>query len=166
MVNLMNISRDKLGALFFFIFSACYGYYATQIPLYPGEEYDVFPSQTMPKIYAITAMLVSALGLFLAIVEERKSASLKAGDKDRPYFDRKGWTQCGALIGLMFFYGGTIEALGFILSTIVFLIIGYLILGERRPKILFVASVPVVIVFWAIMTQLLGIYLSTGDIWS
>lgn len=166
MVNLMNISRDKLGALFFFIFSVCYGYYATQIPLYPGEEYDVFTSQTMPKIYAVTAMIVSALALFLAIIEERKSVFLKAGDKDRPYFDRKGWTQCGALIGLMFFYGGTIEALGFILSTIVFLIIGYLILDERRPKILFVASVPVVIVFWAIMTQLLGIYLSTGDIWS
>ncbi len=66
----------------------------------------------------------------------------------------------------MIFYGATLEPFGFIISTITFLILGYLILGERRVKTLILASVPVVIIFWAIMTQLLGIYLSSGDLWS
>jgi len=161
----MNISRDKLGALIFFIFSSCYGYYAFQIPLYPGEEYDVFTSQSMPKLYAISGMLFSALALVLSVIEDSKNAEDKENN-EKPFFDKKGWTQCASLIGLMVFYGATLETFGFIPATIVFLNLGYLILGERRPKVLFIASVPVVIVFWAIMTQLLGIYLSTGELWS
>ena len=80
-------------------------------------------------------------------------------------FDKKSWLQVASLIALMVYYGATLEQFGFILSTISFLIFGFLILGERSKKRLFLASVPVVIVFWAIMTQLLGIYLSTGDLW-
>jgi len=170
----MTISKDKIGALIFFIFSTCYGYYAFQIPLYPGEEYEVFTSQSMPKLYAILGMSVAALALLLSVIEDIKhnkntlsdSNVNSANQNGVAFFDKKGWTQCAALIGLMLYYALTLEFLGFILSTISFLIIGYLILGERKPKTLFFASVPVVIVFWAIMTQLLGIYLSAGDLWS
>ena len=166
----MIIGRDKIGALIFFIFSTCYGYYAFQIPLYPGKEYEVFTSQTMPKLYAMLAMSIAALALVLSVVEDIKKRSVVLEQNDDQitpaFFDKKGWTQCAALIGLMMYYAATLEFLGFVLSTISFLIIGYLILGERKPKTLFFASVPVVIVFWAIMTQLLGIYLSAGDIWS
>jgi len=165
----MTISKDKIGALIFFIFSTCYGYYAFQIPLYPGEEYEVFTSQSMPKLYAILGMGVAALALLLSVIEDIKNKNSQqptAKPTAPAFFDKKGWTQCAALIGLMLYYALTLEFLGFILSTISFLIIGYLILGERKPKTLFFASVPVVIVFWAIMTQLLGIYLSAGDLWS
>lgn len=163
----MNITKDKLGALFFFLFSISYGYYARQIPLYPGEEYDVFTSQTMPTLYAILAMFTSALALILSVIKDIKSAKSNEPTSKRRniQFDYLGWSRCTALIGLMIFYGSTLEPFGFILSTITFLILGYLILGERRIKILFIASVPVVLVFWAIMTQLLGIYLSAGELW-
>ena len=164
----MTISKDKIGALIFFILSTCYGYYAFQIPLYPGEEYEVFTSQSMPKLYAILGMGIAALALLLSVIEDLKNSQQPSTAKQAApvFFDKKGWIQCAALIGLMLYYALTLEFLGFILSTISFLIIGYLILGERKPKTLFFASVPVVIVFWAIMTQLLGIYLSAGDLWS
>jgi len=110
-------------------------------------------------------MLFSALALVLSVIEDSKNTEDKENN-EKPFFDKKGWTQCASLIGLMVFYGATLETFGFIPATIVFLNLGYLILGERRPKVLFIASVPVVIVFWAIMTQLLGIYLSTGELWS
>ena len=64
----MSISKDKIGALIFFIFSTCYGYYAFQIPLYPGEEYEVFTSQTMPKLYAIAGMSIAGLALLMSIL--------------------------------------------------------------------------------------------------
>jgi len=160
----MTITKDKVGTLIFFIFSVSYGYYAYQIPLYPGEEYDVFTSQSMPKLYALAAIIVSALAIILSIISDLKSTENET--KQTRVFNIKAWSQVASLIALMIFYGYTLELLGFISSTILFLIIGYIILGERRPKILILASVPVVIVFWAIMTQLLGIYLTTGDIWS
>ena len=163
----MNITKDKLGALFFFLFSISYGYYALQIPLYPGEEYDVFTSQTMPKLYAILAMLTSAVALLLSVIKDIVTTKNidDSAKEPKTRFDYLGWTRCAALIALMIFYGLTLEPFGFILSTTTFLILGYLILGERRIKILFIASVPVVLVFWAIMTQLLGIYLSAGELW-
>ena len=160
----MSISKDKIGALIFFIFSTCYGYYAFQIPLYPGEEYEVFTSQTMPKLYAIAGMSIAGLALLMSILAG--ATTLKHEIKKVKFFDKKGWGQCAALIILMIYYAATLELLGFMLSTISFLIFGYLIMGERKIKTLIIASVPVVIVFWFIMTQLLGIYLSAGDIWS
>jgi putative tricarboxylic transport membrane protein len=159
----MKISKNVIGALIFFIFSVCYGYYAQHIPLYPGEEYDVFTSQSMPKLYAGVGILVSVLAIIFSVIADVRSKS--KAPKSAQYFDKKGWIKVISLLVLMAYYGATLELLGFILSTISFLVFGYLILGERSKKRLFLASVPVVIVFWAIMTQLLGIYLTTGDLW-
>ena len=159
----MKISTNVIGALIFFIFSVCYGYYAYQIPLYPGEEYDVFTSQSMPKLYALLGIIVSALAIVMSVLTDSRTTNDTV--KSANDFDKKGWFQVASLIALMVYYGATLEQLGFILSTISFLVFGFLILGERSKKRLFLASVPVVIVFWAIMTQLLGIYLSTGDLW-
>jgi len=159
----MKISKNIIGALIFFIFSVCYGYYAQQIPLYPGEEYDVFTSRSMPTLYAALGVAISVLAIILSVITDMKSTS-KATNAPQ-YFDKQGWVKVISLLVLMVYYGATLEQLGFILSTISFLVFGYLILGERSKKRLFLASVPVVIVFWAIMTQLLGIYLTTGDLW-
>jgi len=165
----MKISKDKIGALIFFIFSVCYGYYAYQIPFYPGEEYEVFTSQTMPKLYAFLAIGVSVLAVISSLISDFSNRNQEKEINNtgvvNETFNRKGWMQVVSLIALMIYYGTTLEILGFITSTISFLVIGYLILGERNIKRLFLASVPVVIVFWAIMTQLLGIYLTTGDLW-
>ncbi|HCW68924.1 MAG TPA: tripartite tricarboxylate transporter TctB family protein, partial [Thalassospira lucentensis] len=38
------------------------------------------------------------------------------------------------------------------------------VLGERRIKVLLGASIPVVFIFWYLLTQLMGIYLAPGDI--
>ncbi|WP_057831622.1 tripartite tricarboxylate transporter TctB family protein [Colwellia sp. TT2012] len=159
----MKISKNVIGALIFFIFSVSYGYHAYQIPLYPGEEYDVFTSQTMPKLYAFLGIIVSILAIIMSVLNDSRTTN--DTEKSADDFDKKSWLQVASLIALMVYYGATLEQFGFILSTISFLIFGFLILGERSKKRLFLASVPVVIVFWAIMTQLLGIYLSPGDLW-
>ncbi len=62
----------------------------------------------------------------------------------------------------MIFYGLIIKLAGFIISTILFLIVGFRILGERRVKILLLASIPFVVVFWFLLNRILGVYLEPG----
>jgi putative tricarboxylic transport membrane protein len=73
------------------------------------------------------------------------------------------WGRVALLTVAMIIYATLFPWLGFMVATALFLVTGFLILGERRPLILFVASVPVAVGFWAIMTQLLGLYLAPGE---
>ena len=66
----------------------------------------------------------------------------------------------------MTFYSAMLEPAGFLLSTSLFLIAGFFVMGERRKKVLLFASIPVAVVFWFLMTQVLGIYLVPGNLWS
>ena len=49
--------------------------------------------------------------------------------------------------------------LGFILSTSLFLMLGYALLGERNPLRLILAAVPLVVGFWFLMTQGLDVFI-------
>ena len=61
-------------------------------------------------------------------------------------------------------YGFALDWLGFLLSTTLFLIAGFRILGEKRPKMLLLVAVPFVFIFWFGLTQMLEIYLAPGRI--
>ena len=63
-------------------------------------------------------------------------------------------------------YSAMLEPFGFLIATSAFLITGFFIMGERRKAVLLFASVPVAVVFWFLMTQVLGIYLVPGNLWS
>ena len=52
---------------------------------------------------------------------------------------------------------------GFILSTFVFLNGGFWILGEQRPKVMFYMSLPLVLLFWLLMTKFLHVFLPPGS---
>ncbi len=67
------------------------------------------------------------------------------------------WLRPALLCGLMVLYGLTVKSVGFLLSTSVFLVAGYLLLGERRLWVLLVASLPVAAGFEYILSGLLGI---------
>jgi len=64
----------------------------------------------------------------------------------------------------MLLYGLVLDYLGFIIATTAFLVAGYWIMGERQPGVLLLASVPVVVGIWLIMTAL-GVYLVPGDLY-
>jgi putative tricarboxylic transport membrane protein len=71
------------------------------------------------------------------------------------------------VIGLMLIslaYGFALDWLGFLISTTLFLIAGFRILGEKRVKILLLVAVPFVFIFWFGLTQMLDIYLAPGRI--
>ncbi len=152
------MTKDKVGAIFFLILSLVYGLLAFRIPVIDEEE--VFTAQTLPHALAICGIVISALILFLPAATPGKK------DKASEAFRGLNWGRVIQLAVLMIFYGVGLKWIGFIISTSLFLIGGYWILGERRIKILLLASVPLVLVFWILLTKLLGVYLSPGELFS
>ena len=154
------MTADRVSALFFLALSIAYGVLAQDIRLLPFAAGDVFTPRTMPTGLAIVGAIIATLMLILP--------GRRDPDKPHAMTDLIGtwrgfaWGRIGSLLVAMSIYAALLTRLGFIISTILFLIAGYWILGERRWSILLLASVPVVVVFWVLLTQLLGIYLEPG----
>ncbi len=171
------MTTDRVSALVFLAFSIAYGVLATEIPVPPFMSSEPFTPRTMP--YAL-----SALGIALALAmlatsgpprrartEARAAEDLGADAEaapppEKPKAPEMRWGKVLILAAVMCLYGLTLKPLGFIVSTSLFLIAGYLVLGERRVWILLAASIPIVVAFWALLTQLLGIYLDPGALFS
>ncbi len=143
----MLFSKDRIGALLLLIFSIVYSVLSQDIKLLPFQENVAFHARTMPEILAVMAIGLSLLILFFP------------SSKETPDFRGYNWLSCIVFLILMSSYGFLIRPLGFLLSTSLFLIIGYLILGERNPFKLILASVPLVVLFWLLMTQGLDVFI-------
>jgi len=143
------MTKDRVSGFVLLVISLAYFLLAYQIELYPGSEEDFINAQTFPKAIGITAIVFAFLIMVLPNKDDEGFASWKALD----------WARPALLCVLMIFYGLTIKSVGFLLSTSVFLIGGYLLLGERRLWLLLVASVPVAGAFEFILDGLLGIHI-------
>ena len=149
----MTITKERIGALFFLLLSIVYGYLATGIRLYPGDELDPMTARTLP-------LLLSAMGIVFSLV-------LLVTGGHEPLNRRAlalNWKPVILLMLLSLGYGLALDWLGFLLSTTVFLMGGFRILGEKRLKILLLVAVPFVFIFWFGLTQMLDIYLAPGRI--
>jgi putative tricarboxylic transport membrane protein len=145
------MTRDRVSALFFLAFSVAYGLQAQEIRL-PVFAAEFFTAKTLPTALAVIGATISIMMLVLP----QRGPSMR--DTAAEWRGLAWWKI--ALLGVdMLVYGYILTRIGFIPATSLFLIVGFAILGERRWTVLLGASVPVVIVFWAILDQLLGIYL-------
>ncbi|MGY2437526.1 tripartite tricarboxylate transporter TctB family protein, partial [Escherichia coli] len=90
------------------LLSIAYGYYATKIPGYPGDEYEPFTASTLP--YAL-AGLGALFSLLLVLSPGGEPLRRESGD----------WRRVFILLGLMVIYGLGLTWFGFVLSTIAFL---------------------------------------------
>lgn len=152
----MTVTKDHIGGLVFLCFSVAYGYYANQIVLFPGDEYEPFHARTLPTALAGLGILFSVCQLVTASRASRDRLSLSGYD----------FFLVGKLLLLMVAFALSLEWVGFLIATALFLCGGYWLLGERRPKILLLASVPFAVGFWFVLTQLLDIYLAPGRVFT
>ncbi|MGP1394091.1 MAG: tripartite tricarboxylate transporter TctB family protein [Inquilinaceae bacterium] len=141
------LTRDRLGALLLLAFSVFYGVRIFHIPLLPFQADQAFTARTLPEALAVLGIVLSLILLF------------KRGSAAGPDLAGFRWVQAGLLCGLMVIYGLTVRPGGFLIATSLFLIGGFLVLGERRVVLILGASVPLVVAFWALMTQVLGVYI-------
>ena len=150
----MQLSKERIGALFFLTLSITYGYFGHDIRLFPGDELEPMTAQTMPFVLAITGI---GLSIYLLLTGNPDEVSEQQDNE---------WLPVGLLLGLTLIYGLSLDWLGFLVSTTLFLIAGFWILGERNWKVLLKISVPFVLVFWGGLTQLLDIYLAPGRLFA
>lgn len=152
------MAREKVGALVMLLFSASYGFLATKIPLSFLSHQETFTARTMPYALAVMGILLSIAILVSPTVDPAGKKSLSEETKGMD------WSTGILLVALMLFFGLTMKWLGFIIASIVFLLAGFWILGERRKKRMFFAAIPLVLVLWCIMSLLLGVYIAPGEI--
>ncbi|MCX4030092.1 tripartite tricarboxylate transporter TctB family protein [Endozoicomonas sp. SM1973] len=145
------LTTDRIGGMVFLALSLGYGYCTTLIPDYPGSEFEPVTAKTFPYILSVLGCIVA----FCLLV-------VPAQNNDKKHTQPFNWYTTLALLLAMAVYGLIVDWIGFILATILFLITGYRILGEKRLKVLSLASIPVVIAFWLFLTQALDVYLASG----
>lgn len=152
----MTLRGDTIAAIILFVVFAAYGQQAMQIDVFPGQELEPFKPRTMPFALAICGMLLCAIRAFQALRSHSAEAVVWLG------YD---WKRAAILCTVMLGYGFLFNRLGFMVATAVFLAAGFYTLGERRLLLLFLLPAGFSILFWAVMTQLLGLYLAPGDWW-
>ena len=81
-----------------------------------------------------------------------------------PKLTPKGILRVSLLLLLMVSYGLSIEILGFLVSTVLFLGIGFWIMGERKLKVILLIATVTAFTFWLSLTQFLKIYLDSGSL--
>jgi len=153
------MTKSRLGSLFFLLFSLFYFYKSFDIHLMSSALYESMTARTFPYYLGLFGILVSSLMLLFSFIKKDKE-DLFDWENLKTFDFKKGFY----FILAMIFYGFTIRTLGFIISTILFLIIGFLILGERSIKVILLTSLGVSIVFWFLLTQVLGVYIQQGII--
>ncbi len=152
----MTMTKDHIGGLVFLSLSIAYGFYAGDIALLPGDEYEPFHAQTLPYALAILGGILS-LALLL-------SAENTADNK--LHLTGYDFALVAKLLVLVVLFALALDWLGFLLATVFFLIAGYWLLGERRVKTLLTASIPFAVGIWLSLTQLLDIYLAPGQLYT
>ena len=97
----------------------------------------------------------SIIAFLIVVLPSRDTESADAAT-----IRRLDWRHVLPLLVLMILYGLTIRSVGFFVSTSVFLLAGFLILGERRWLVLAAAPIPIAAAFQFLLHGVLGIYIA------
>ncbi len=145
------ISGERVVSLVLLALFLAYWMLAYDIELYPGSEAEWINARTFPKAVGASGTALAAL---LLVLPRQDGAAMTLAA-----LRRLDWVRVGLLAGLMLAYGLLIKSAGFLLATSGFLLGGYLVLGERRPWLLFLASLPVAAGFEFLLAGLLSIHI-------
>ncbi len=153
------MALDRWIALIFLLMCLVYGYtafFTMDATLPPFMKRNPIWPSTFPKVLAVLGIIAS---LFVLLGFEKRSGTDKAPDIDY----RRLWDynigQAVLLLALMALYAVALRPAGFIASTSLFLILGPLILGERRMLVVAVVALIAAVAVWYLVEGVLGIYL-------
>jgi len=150
------LSLERSLALFFLTIAIIYGYTAffvidASLPPF-AKMSPVWPS-SFPKILSVMGVV---LGFFL--VFSKPSPDPKT-EIDLQQLKNYSWAPAFVLLGMMVSYALLLRPMGFIVSTFSFLVIGSMVLGQRKLLLLSIVSVIGSAGIWYLVQQVLGIYL-------
>jgi len=149
------LTRRQIGGLLFLTFSLGYGLAATRIPSLPIDELEAMNARSLPYALTVLGSVLSLVLIFSPRASAHVDAPAKSGD----------WQTVGLLLVAISFYGLSLDALGFLLCTALFIAIAAVLLGERRWRRILSVSIILVGVLWLILVPGLGVYLAPGRLW-
>jgi putative tricarboxylic transport membrane protein len=141
-------STDRIGGLLLLTFFAGYGLLGQGIELPAVQERAMFNARSMPSALTLIGLVG---GLWLVL---RRGGSVGVN------LANLRWRIAAGFLALMSAYGMAIRPLGFLLSTLLFLTIGFVLLGERRPAVVALMAASITVGFWTLMHHGLGVYLA------
>lgn len=124
----------------------------------PMGQFEVMTASTFPYYIGIVGIAVSTLSLILSFIEKDKEFLSISYLKSLDFKTTIGF------IFAMLFYGFTIRSLGFVIATIIFLSIGFILLKERNIKKILLISIGVSLGFYLLLNNVLGVYIEPGII--
>lgn len=113
----------------------------------------IWPS-TFPKVLSLIG-IVTCLGILLGL----EKSDEKIGEIDYRRLGDYHLAQALLLLALMVAYAICLRPVGFLISTMAFLMLGSAILGERKWHIMCLVAAIATFVVWYLVQQVLGIYL-------
>jgi len=163
------MALDRWIALAFIAFCCVYGYAAffTMDQSLPPilQRNPIWPS-TFPKILAVLGIAVGMVVLFTP-KPPAADGKPKDGAIDLTRLGDYHVGQAAALLALMVAYALTLRPLGFLGSTVAFLVIGAMVLGERKLHVLIPVAAVAAGSIWYLVQEVLGIFLRPlPGIWS
>lgn len=113
----------------------------------------IWPS-TFPKVLSILGVVASTI-----ILLGLEKGEAKAGEIDYRKLGDYNIGQALLLLGLMVAYALCLRPVGFITSTAGFLILGSVILGERKWHLMVPVALCATLLVWYLVQEVLGIYM-------
>ncbi|MEL6241874.1 MAG: tripartite tricarboxylate transporter TctB family protein [Pseudomonadota bacterium] len=153
------MALDRWIALIILMICLAYGYAAfftmdAQLPPFMQRN-PIWPS-TFPKVLAVGAVLTS---LVILLGLENRPKDPAQADIDYRRLTDYHLVPALILLGLMVVYALLLRPAGFILATSGFLIIGAMVLGERKFHILIPVALVATFGVWYLVQEVLGIFL-------
>jgi putative tricarboxylic transport membrane protein len=155
------MALDRWIALIFILFCCTYGYLAfftmdQDVPPFMQSN-PVWPS-TFPKVLSVLGVIV---GLVVLLGLEKPDAEKEPSATDINYRRLHEYKlgQALALLGLMVAYALLLRPAGFIIATVLFLVAGSTVLGERKFHVMIPVSLIAAGFVWYLVQQVLGIFL-------
>ena len=150
---------QRLGGLLFLFMSLFYGAQIGAIPQLPVDRLEAMNARTLPWLLCGAGVLLS---LLLIVFGGRPAATAHSGVSVIRMRDAMvalvllGWTAC---------YAWLLQVLGFWGATALFLLVGFEVLGYRRPGRALVIALAAASGLWALLRFGLGLYLPAGTLW-
>lgn len=119
------------------------------------QRNPIWPS-TFPKVLAVMGIVVS-LAILLGF--EKSSGAIKEGEINYRRLGDYKIGQAVGLLALMVAYALLLRPAGFLISTFSFLLLGAVLLGERKLQYLVPVALIASVGIWYLVQQVLGIYL-------
>ena len=161
------LDLNRVVALVLLAFSSGYLYLAYSYHLLPFERFLAVKPNTMPMGLAIGGIVCSLIILIRPQVPDVEGDGT-VNRPDAEYLQNPqnfNWGQGIGLLVLAAVYAVSLHALGFLFCTSAFLILGGILLGERRYTFLIPIAITASVLVWYLVDEVLTIFLRPWPSW-